>query len=952
MLGRLRTAFLLFAAIHGIAQQTKCVLEGTAVDFTSAEPLRKTTVRLIPSTYYAPGQMAITDASGHFHFENVPAGEYELTGERTGYLKSEFGARQPGGNGTTLHLKPGNKLTGLILKLAPCSVITGKVTDESGEPISKALVYAVSRTWIRGQHHYDRSEGGWTNDAGEYRIIDLPPGHYYLGAETSPQGFVDKQGGAEKQILPAFYPDSRTLDGALLLDVQPGQSLPGLNFELHAGRVFHIRGKLAGNLPIEGLTLNGHPHNLGDGIMDLESEQKAGGSFDFSGVPAGNYDLELLNEEYKQIVAKVPVEVKNSDVNGVIVPVPKRFEVKGVIHLLETSSAALSQFLVIAADAGSPLMSHPYQASVEPDGKFTIGSVWPGKYLLGCAAGQGNYVKSIEYGGQEVLGVPVDLITSAGQIEVTVSGGAGRIDGSVQAPDSGASIGGLEVVLASEAPRSDYYGVLLAKSDQDGQFSFKNVPPGKYQVFAVADVEAGLLENRSFINQFQENGIEVDLPENGNLQIHVPIVSSEDVQRALDGFWTMKRLACALLFATALTAQSPCAIRGTVVDALNSQPVARAQVFASADSDADDDDAAAPPVRQITDAHGSFCFENLAEGDYVVTAKRARYIDASFGEHWPGGSGHILEVAAGEPVAPITIEMAPQAVISGVLLDGEGDPVQGAPVDLQKPHWKNRRLTAKSVQQTTTDDQGRYRFAGLVAGSYFVSTIPARDGASPARRMFLDQSGQPFRQVEGKAYYKDSISLRDATPIRVWAGQEVSNLMLILRKVEARHVSGEVVPGVLTRILGLSQEDSGFLLTVPIQNDGRFLADGLFPDSYVLQGPSVARKEIDLTNGDIDGVVLERNEPIELQITVHLAGTKVQSPIRNLVLVDRTHENAQFQSPQLVSENRFKSLVPPGQYGIGLPGEDPPYFFNGLTIDGEPQPGPILDLKGGGRKVS
>ena len=538
MLGWLLTAYLLFAAIHVSAQQTKCVLDGTAIDFITAEPLRKTTVRLIPSVYSAPGQLAITDVSGHFHFEGVPAGEYQLTGERTGYLKSEFGARQPGSNGTTLRLKAGDKLTGLVLKLAPCSVITGKVTDENGDPISKAVVYAVSRTWIRGQRHYDRSEGSWTNDMGEYRIIDLPPGAYYLAAEISSQAFVDKQGGREKQILSAFYPDSRTLDNAQLLNVEPGQSLRGMNFRLRAGPVFHIRGKLAGNVRAEQLTLGAYPRNLGSnnfggGIMDLESEVKEGGTFDFSRVPAGSYDLELLSDEYKQIVAKILVEVKNSDVNGLMVSVPNRFEVKGIVHLMGATSAALSQLIVAAGDAGSPLMSHPYQANVEPDGAFTIQNVWPGKYLFGSGGpGQGDYVKSVQYGGQEVLGIPVELSSDAAQIEITISGGAGRIDGSLQQPESGAPVGGLQVVLALEPLRSDD-GVLVTKSDQDGHFSFATVRPGKYYAFAVGDVDFGLLQNKSFIAQLQGNGVEVDLPESGKLQIRVPIISSEDVQRAL-----------------------------------------------------------------------------------------------------------------------------------------------------------------------------------------------------------------------------------------------------------------------------------------------------------------------------------------------------------------------------------------------------------------------------------
>lgn len=88
----------------------------------------------------------------------------------------------------------------------------------------------------------------------------------------------------------------------------------------------------------------------------------------------------------------------------------------------------------------------------------------------------------------------------------------------------------------------------------------------------------------------------------------------------------MKRVACHLLFATTLTANPLCAIRGIVVDALTNQPLPRTQVFADMHSDSDDD--SAPAVRQITDSYGAFCFETLTTGKYGIRATRAFYIDA------------------------------------------------------------------------------------------------------------------------------------------------------------------------------------------------------------------------------------------------------------------------------------------------------------------------------------
>ncbi|MGC2658761.1 MAG: carboxypeptidase-like regulatory domain-containing protein [Bryobacteraceae bacterium] len=95
----------------------KCTLSGTAVDFLTGQPLRKATIRLTPEHGIAPGYLGTTDDQGHFHLEGIKPGTYDLSGERTGYLKSEFDARIPGGDGTILTLKADGSLADLTVTL-------------------------------------------------------------------------------------------------------------------------------------------------------------------------------------------------------------------------------------------------------------------------------------------------------------------------------------------------------------------------------------------------------------------------------------------------------------------------------------------------------------------------------------------------------------------------------------------------------------------------------------------------------------------------------------------------------------------------------------------------------------------------------------------------------------------------------------------------------------------
>jgi hypothetical protein len=141
-----------------VSQTQKCVVEGTATDANTAEVLHKVAVHLSPgSNGHGSGgdteYSTTIDASGHFRFENVRSGDYMLEGEHAGYLNSYFGARKPAAFGTIVHLSAGDKLSELQLKLWPRCVVSGKVVDENGQPVS-AQIYAIAQLWFRGQRRY------------------------------------------------------------------------------------------------------------------------------------------------------------------------------------------------------------------------------------------------------------------------------------------------------------------------------------------------------------------------------------------------------------------------------------------------------------------------------------------------------------------------------------------------------------------------------------------------------------------------------------------------------------------------------------------------------------------------------------------------------------------------------------------------------------------------------
>ncbi len=506
------------------------------MDALTGEPLRKVTVRLNPWTSSRLAYTSTTDLSGRFHFETVRAGDYTLEGERAGYLTAALGTSNGfGRRGTVLHLQAGGKVSDLQLKLMRRSVLSGKVVDENGDPVVKAMVSVCEPFWVRGIRQYGFRDQGRTNDAGEYQISGLAPGKYYLYVEGPGEPFVERQGGPEKLLLPVFYPESPRFQSAATLEVHPGQDLPGINFRLHTGSVFHIRGKVeAADLAKrrENVMIEADESSFTTGTSNLDSGLEKDGSFDIDGVPPGSYELQVVDNNSHGSITAMPVEVKAADVNGVKLPLPSRLQLKGTVRMLGSEDATFSGMDVSVRDIRG--LANPQAMPVAADGTFQIENLWPGKYGVGVSTkDQNEYVKSILYGGQEVLGLPVDLAAnSAAGLEVILAKGAGQVEGTIQSSGgSGPSVS--DVVLISDREHQDYGGVSFSAVDQSGHFSFKGVPPGRYFALAAAGVEIGLWANADFTSQLRDKGVEVDVPENGHVQIQVPVLPAADVERAL-----------------------------------------------------------------------------------------------------------------------------------------------------------------------------------------------------------------------------------------------------------------------------------------------------------------------------------------------------------------------------------------------------------------------------------
>ena len=129
-----------------------------------------------------------TDRNGRYEFSRLPAGRYSVRPNKDGYVVV---SADPFSVGVGVELSEGQIADQTDFSLPRGSVITGRITDEFGEPMAGVMVQA-QRYQFRPSGQRQLMEGnttnfympGGTNDRGEYRIFGLRPGSYYVSART------------------------------------------------------------------------------------------------------------------------------------------------------------------------------------------------------------------------------------------------------------------------------------------------------------------------------------------------------------------------------------------------------------------------------------------------------------------------------------------------------------------------------------------------------------------------------------------------------------------------------------------------------------------------------------------------------------------------------------------------------------------------------------------------
>jgi len=373
----------------------------------------------------------------------------------------------------------------------------------------------------------------------------------------------------------------------------------------------------------------------------------------------------------------------------------------------------------------------------------------------------------------------------------------------------------------------------------------------------------------------------------------------------------MKAIAAFALLGFLLAGAAPQGARvsGVVVSAEDGRrPIRRAMVSLEGPSQ----------ISQITDDDGRFMFENLAPGEYAVTATRAGFLPAEYGARRPGRLAARLSIAANATVSAVTLYMSRGAVIEGLVRDVNGQPAANVGVVVTPPANVTQFVTGLS-QTWMTDDRGVYRAYGLAPGSYVVFAIPpvvrrgeivqpsvsAMDAAFRALTERLSAPSPtppalpPFDTTVayGPVFHPGSPTLADAGLITVAAGEERGgvdvNLMLVpTRAIEGRVVdpSGQPATQIQLFISG-NGTPSPMFDAAPIMTGrsttmgaGRFRYTNVTAGRYTVTAkrpadpPLWAQAQVDVSAADVTGLELRLQPGLSLFGRVVFSGNTLAPP--------------------------------------------------------------------------
>src|SRR5262245_35752515 len=514
---------------------------------------REQAAGLAPGTFKQTSQtVVLTDAAGHFRFNDQAPGIYGVRAALDGY----FGPSINGLASTTVtksvSVEARKPLPPIDIFMAKGGGITGSVRDLEGQAVPGVNVAAMRLSYSYGRPQWAEALSKTTDDRGEFRLFPLSPGEYYVGVTPSATAVLP---GPTNNWVKTFFPGVTDPSAAAALVVTDGAELPGIDLSIQpitSIPTFKISGTASNPLAVPDPTTGFFNPFVNTFILSPREPGAAGpmsptsvqnslglagsnGEFEIRNVRPGSYDLFIYylspTSRHEQI-DRARVDIQDKDIEGVTLRIQQGTEIHGKVVIQGNAMVPMDRIRLMLRSLDT--MPDSFAAivgniPVDVSGNFSAPDIASAKYGIQVAGlPQTAYVADIRQGGLSVFnsGFTVGNQTAI-PLEIVVNANGATIEGSVQTTDRKPVASSTVVLVPPVTDRQNPMKYKTATTDNKGNFSMKGVAPGDYTLFAWESVLSTAWMNSEFLARYQNRGRRILAGQGTSLNVQLDVISND-----------------------------------------------------------------------------------------------------------------------------------------------------------------------------------------------------------------------------------------------------------------------------------------------------------------------------------------------------------------------------------------------------------------------------------------